>query len=160
MTFKLISGMPNIDRAIAMLHTKGQKLQAECHVLACSVLAHVAEHGDVRVVAKFLNAMPEAARVNALRAWFEHYGPVAFEKNQPAFVKGKKSYIGDAMAMPFWKFKAEPEYQAVDVVKMLQATVKKLEKDQKETKRDHSAVITGLKAQLAAAAYPATIAAN
>lgn len=157
-TFKLIAGAANIDRAIAIMHVRGQKLQTECHVLACSVLNHVAEHGDIRIVAKFLNAMPEAARVNALRSWFEAFGPISFDGNSPSYAKGKKTRLGDAMSTPFWKFKAEAEYEPIDVVKQLANLIKKLEKDVKKTKRDHSDVLNGLKAQLAAAAFPKSIA--
>lgn len=142
---KLYETVAEIDAACVKFHAKGQTLQAEAHKIACSVLVHVAKHGDTRVLAKFLASFPELSRVNAVRAWFEEFGPVAFQGNKPSFVRGKATRLGNAMETPFWKFKPEPEYQPVDVSKAIDGLIKKLEKDTKETGVSHSVTIAALR---------------
>src|SRR5204863_8369940 len=112
---------------------------------ACSVLAHVGERSYIRVVAKFLTTTPEMSRSNALRSWFEEFGPVAFEKGNPLFVKGKATHLNLAMAMPFWKFKQEEPYKPVDAAKVVENAIKALLKDTKKIGVDHSATIQALR---------------
>jgi hypothetical protein len=142
---ELYTTIQAINEACANFHTQGQSLQGEAHKIACSVLHHVGEHGDVRVVAKFLQTMPEMSRVNALKAWFEEFGPVAFDTKGALFVKDKATKIGEAMAMPFWKFKVEAPYVPVDAAKALDKLIKRLVKDTKETGTDHSVTIQALR---------------
>ena len=148
-----------IDARIALLHKTGQRMQTEMHAIACSVLRELGSSKDVRQVMKFVQAMPEMARSNGLRNWFEQFGPVKFitEGEGPAVVE-RAIYIktgptkggiklGDAIAKPFWKFsdKEGQPYEAIDMQKWAAATIKKLEKDAKETGRDHTALIHALK---------------
>jgi hypothetical protein len=142
---RLYETVAEIDAACVKFHAKGQTLQAEAHKIACSVLVHVAKHGDIRVLAKFLASFPELSRVNAVRAWFEEFGPVTFEGNTPSFVRGKATRLGYAMETPFWKFKPEAEYQPVDVSKAIDSLIKKLARDAKETGINHSATIAALR---------------
>lgn len=142
---KLYETVAEIDAACVKFHGKGQTLQTEAHRIACSVLVHVAKHGDIRVLVKFLASFPELSRVNAVRAWFEEFGPVTFQGNTPSFARGKATRLGMAMEMPFWKFKPEAEYQPVDVAKAIDGLIKKLVKDAKETGCNHSATIAALR---------------
>jgi hypothetical protein len=142
-------GVKAIDTAIAALFASGQSFQKEAHAVAVSVLAHVGKHGDVRVAGKLVNSliasMPEISRVNALRSWLEAFGPIAFDEAGVAmYVKGKATQIGKAAETPFWKFAPEVPYQAMDVLKSVDQYIKRLQKDQKETKRNHSTVIAAL----------------
>lgn len=148
-----------IDARIVLLHKNGQRLQTEMHKLACSVLLHVGESGDVRVVQKFLAAMPEMSRTNGLRNWFEQFGPVKFNVSEDGVetvvhVKGGKTKLGDAMAKPFWKFSAKEgqPYEPIDMQKYIEQQMKKLEKDAEKTGRDHSAVLAALKMAVTAPA--------
>jgi hypothetical protein len=145
-TLKLYTTAAEIDTAVVLFHAKGQKLQTEAHRLACSVLRHVGEHGDVRVVLKFIQALPEMSRRNAVKAWFEHFGPVKFDGEEITFVKGGKTRLGDAMEAPFWKFSPEPAYKPIDVAEALEALIKKLVKDAGKTNRSHAATIAALRA--------------
>jgi hypothetical protein len=142
---QLYNTLAEITDACNKFYARGQSLQNEAHKIACSVLAHVEQHSDIRVVSKFLATMPELSRVNALRSWFEEFGPIAFEKNAPVFVKGKATHLNIAMAMPFWKFKQEQPYQPVDAAKALDKLIKRLTKDMKETGIDHNATIQALR---------------
>jgi hypothetical protein len=142
---KLYMTVAEIDKAVLAFHKKGQTLQSEAHKLACSVLRHLGEHGDIRVVAKFIASMPEMSRANALRAWFEAFGPIAFDKNEPSYAKAKPVKLGEAIEMPFWKFKPEPEYVPLDAAAALEKLIKRLVKDAKETGADHNETIAALK---------------
>jgi hypothetical protein len=141
---KLIVGQKLIEAGLVAFNKRATALQNEAHVLCCSVLAHVGKHSDIRLVGALLSAMPDMARRNAIRDWFVAFGPVTFENDAPVFVKGGKTLLGDAMAKPFWSFSPEKPYEAMDVAKVLSSLVKKLEKDGKETKRDHSSIINVL----------------
>jgi hypothetical protein len=143
---KLYTTAAEIDKAILSFHSRGQALQSDAHKIACSVLAHVGEHGDIRVLAKFLNSFADMARVNAVRGWFEAFGPVTFKGNDPAYVKDGKTRLREAMETPFWKFRPEPEYVPLDAATALDKLIKRLQKDTEKTGADHSVTITALKA--------------
>jgi hypothetical protein len=145
-TFKLYETAAQIDAACIAFFKKGNALQTEAHKLACSVLKHVGEHGDVKVAAKFIASFPDMARTNAVRAWFEHFGPVAFDAKGVYHVKGKKTLLGEALDTPFWKFAPEPEYKPVDAAKAIEGLIKKLQRDAKETGTNHDATIAALRA--------------
>jgi hypothetical protein len=148
---KLLVGTKAIEDALMSIHRRGQTLQQDMHVAACSVLQHIGQHSDIRMAAKLLNAMPEAARKNAMRDWLSEFGPITFDGDNPIFVQGGKVRLGDAQANPFWKFSPEKPYQAVDVAALIASTIKKLEKDQKETKANHGSLIAGLEKLIPAA---------
>lgn len=144
-------GVKAIDAAMVALFASGQSFQKEAQSVALSVLQHVATHGDVRVASKLvngmLNAMPELSRINALRAWFEAFGPIAFDAEGIAtYVKGKPADVAKAAATPFWKFSPEVPYQAMDVLKSVDQFIKRLQKDAKETKKNHAPMIASLEA--------------
>ena len=141
---KLLVGVPAIEAALKSIFTRGQTLQDDIHVAACSILQHIGKHSDIRMANDLLAAMPEASRKNAMREWLATFGPIMFEGDKPVFVKGGKVKLGDAMAMPFWKLVPEKPYEAIDVAKFMASMVKKLVKDQKETKVDHSQLIRKL----------------
>jgi hypothetical protein len=156
----LYVGTAAIDKAILSLHKRGQALQNEMHKIALSVLSHVNEHKDVRVVAKMLSAMPEVSRTNALRAWFENFGPVVFGEKDAVMHRPKNVNMQAAAEMPFWKFQPEAPYQPIDVEAKLAALIKALTKDETETKRDHHDVINVLSALKAKVHNPAQPAAQ
>jgi hypothetical protein len=141
----LYKSAAEIDRACVLFFKSGQKLQTEAHRLACSVLAHVGEHGDIRVVSKFLASFPEMSRVNAVRSWFEAFGPITFQGNNPSYVKGGKTRLGEALDTPFYKFSPEPDYKPVNANAEVEKLIKKLLKDTKILGTDHSGLISGLK---------------
>ncbi|MCY1708348.1 hypothetical protein [Pannonibacter sp. SL95] len=147
---KLIDGEDNITKAIESVKRRGATLQRDIHILACSVLAHLGKNGDTRVVDRFvagmIDAMPEMARINALREWFETFGPVSFKDNKPVYQRDGKTRLGDAMAQPFWRFQPEKAYVPLDVTKFVDQALSKLAKDAKQTGRDHSALLAHLQA--------------
>lgn len=125
-----------LPKQIYGLSKSGASWQAESHRVACSIIALFGENNDVRIVMplieKLVASMPEAMRLNSLKLWFEAHAPIKFSTTEqikggaPAvqYVKGGKFLLGDAMAKPYWKFKAQEgvAFHAVD----LQADIKKL----------------------------------
>ena len=143
----LLTSVKAIEAGIDAIHVNGQALQTQMHTVACSVLMHLGKNKDIRIVMKLLNAMPDMARKNSLMLWFETFGAVKFEGKEAMHVKDKATRMADAMAKPFWKFKANEgvPYEALDVVALINSTIKKLERDTKETKIDHSAILHSLR---------------
>lgn len=144
---KLLSGAAAIEKALQSITRKGQSLQKDIHVAACSVLDHVGKHREISLVTKLLAAMPDMSRRNAMRAWFDTFGMVAFDGNDAKFDGNKKQRLGDAMAMPFHspKFKSEAEYVPLDIPAAIASLVKKLEADQKKVEgRNHVSLIASL----------------
>ena len=92
-------------------------------------------------------------RKNALQMWFETYGQLTFsavnEGDKPAWRidRSKKQRLGEAMDKPFWKIKGMEgvKYVPLKMDTYLDQQIKKLEKDQKETGANHSALIMALK---------------
>lgn len=149
---KLYTSQKATEAAIGKFHQAAQAVQTEAHVIACSVLSHYAKHKDKRIVDKmlamFVQSMPEFARMNALKEWLEAFGPIEFtgKGNEFVYVSGKATRLGEAMKAPFWKFaKPEAQYKPLDLPKYLEQVLSKVEKDAAETGRDHSAIINALK---------------
>jgi hypothetical protein len=145
-TMQLLVGEKAITEALVSINRRGATLQADIHVAACSVLKHIGEHSDVRLIGALLAAMPDMSRKNAVRDWFVKFGPVTFEQDKAVFDRTGKVKLGDAMAMPFWKLVPEKPYQPIDMAKFIPQMVKKLERDTLETKVDHTAMIAALNA--------------
>jgi hypothetical protein len=142
---KLIEGESGINKLLASIKSRGATLQKDIHVAACSVLAHVGKHGDVRLVSRLLESCPDMTRKNAIKAWFEAFGPVSFaEKGEVKHNPATKLQLATAMGKPFWVFKPEEAYVPMDVTKAFDSFIKKLEKDHKETGRDHTAMVAKL----------------
>jgi hypothetical protein len=142
---KLVDSVPAIEKLLASIKTRGATLQKDIHVAACSILQHVGKHSDVRLVSKLLESMPDMSRKNAIKAWFESFGPVAWnEKGEIKYQPATKLQLATAMGKPFWSFKPEADYVPLDVAKAFDSFVKRLEKDAKETGRDHASLIANL----------------
>ena len=142
---KLVESVPAIEKLLASIKTRGATLQKDIHIAACSVLAHVGKHGDVRLVSRLLESCPDMTRKNAIKAWFEAFGPVAFgEKGEVKHNPATKLQLATAMGKPFWVFKPEEAYVPMDVAKAFDSFIKKLEKDHKETGRDHTSMVAKL----------------
>lgn len=135
MAIKLILGEAEIRKAIASLNMRAAAIGEFAHRCACSVLVHVAKHGNTNVVKHLLENIPTSMRVNSLAKWFEAYGPVKVETLKGEWVvtweKGKQTNLAKAMATPFWKFRAGEgvAYAPLDVTAEVTRLIRKLEKD-------------------------------
>lgn len=141
----LIEGATAIGERVAAFKTYMATGMQEAHLLACSILAHVGKHSDVRLVTTLLDACGDMTRKNALKAWFEAHGPIAFtEKGEIKFQPATTLALAKAMGNPFWKFKPEAEYVPMDVAKAIDSLIKKLETDGKKTGRNHGSMVAKL----------------
>lgn len=147
----LVSGASNIEKMLTKLKAQGATLAFNTHVAALSVLAHVYEHSDIRLVTRLLECVHDMTRKNALKAWFEFFGPVKFDGKDIRFVPrftddavAKAHAQVQAKAEPFYDFAPEPEYKPVDVAAMIHACIAKLKKDQTKTSVDHTSIINAL----------------
>jgi hypothetical protein len=140
----LLTSVKAIETALDSIKKRGDELQRDTHVAACSILQHVGKHKDVRLITRLLDSLPNMTRKNAVKAWFEEFGPVAFDNEEVQYIKTGKTRLGDAMGNPFWDFQPEKPYVPVSVEKLLASMISKLTKDTKETGVRHDAVIRGL----------------
>lgn len=135
---KLITGQSELDKAIKNFAVTSKKYDKQLHLISVSVLAHVAKHNNTTVIdtlfANLFDALSQSTRKNALIAWFEKFGNVAYNKEEKRlrYVKGKVAMIEDAIKLPFWEFKPEAEYKPLDLMAEIVRLVDKAEK-RKET---------------------------
>lgn len=73
---KLHTSTEAINKAIASIKNRGTKLDSDIHVAGCSVLSHMAEHGDSTMADKLVQAMPAGSRKLALVEWMLAFGQV------------------------------------------------------------------------------------
>lgn len=141
-----------IDLMLASIKRAGETLAKNTHIACCSTLAHLYAHSNTAVVQNLLDSVHDMSRKNAIRDWFHAFGPVTFDGTKIKFVARKADEDTNALQTkallePFWEFSPEPAYKPVDIAKMIDAVVKRLETDEKKNpaKPDHSTMIKTLK---------------
>lgn len=117
------------EKSIASIKTRGNKLQADIHQTAVSVLSHAAEHGDVTLINRLMLALPASARRNALASWFIKHGKLAANMDKASRADVPLVYDRDstngwqveaAIALPYWEMKAaESGSRELDISKAL-----------------------------------------
>lgn len=130
--FKLIAGAANIKSAIDSIARRGKKLDRDIQVAVLSAMQHHVEHGDVTLINRLVDAMPNGSRVNALRAFIETFGAVRYDTESKKFVhvKGATFKLDDAMKIMWSEFKPETAYQPItDPFKRFEQLVSAFEKD-------------------------------
>lgn len=124
-----------IDAAIESILKRGKSLQNDIHKASCSILRQWFDSGNVatavRQTNKLVGAMPDMARSNALKAWFESFAGFVWNKDEKHFVyrpdatKIAEERVKAAIAEPFWAFSPEPDYKPMNIDAMIEAIVKK-----------------------------------
>lgn len=174
-SIKIVTDIKSIDKRTLAVCTTLKSAQHEVHVLAVSVLIHVAKHGNMDVLTNFLDRLKDnaqAMRNNALASWFERFGTVFYEtdkekgkgwkhdtdKRKPfmkdtADLKKQREVLDAASHTPFWMLKgAEGEaYVGLDTDKAINGLIGQLKRDMVKAKAagkqvDHTAVILSLEA--------------
>ena len=135
---KLLVGKAAIVKAIASIANRGKKLEQDMHLVACSILDHVDQHGDVTVLNAMIDDMPKSARTNALREWFLEFGKVAYNEESKHFVYNKAgtTKLQSAMEQPFWEFKPEKAFVAFDLNAEITKLLKRVEKAAKDERNE------------------------
>lgn len=132
--FKAIEGATAIAKAITSISTRGKSLDKDVHIAAVSCLIHADKHGDVTLATKLVAALPNSSRKNALRDWFLAFGKFTWdtENKQFAYNKAATTLTNEAIAMPFWEFKPEPEYKPFDINAAIQQVISRATKAQEK----------------------------
>lgn len=136
LTLALDAPAADVEKAIASIANRGQKLQADMHSAACASLNHAAMHNDPTLLNRLLNAMPKSSRRNSLIVWALKFGNVAMNDDKATkgerplvYLKGKTADINGAVAMPFWELKNVSEggdtWVYTDYIKNVVATLTK-----------------------------------
>jgi len=101
-----------IDKAIKSIDSRGKKLDIDIHSAACASLNHVTLHGDPTLLNRLINAMPKAARRNALVIWAMKFGKVLLnedsktkEERPLVYAKDQPVNIEQAQREPFYSLR-------------------------------------------------------
>jgi len=145
--FTIIKDQKDLNKAIASIGNRSQKLDADIHQAAVSVVWHSATHNDPDVAKRLLAALGKTMRKQAMLAWLCNYG--AFSTNEAGelvYVKERaaqavsEANIEAATAEPFWDFAPEPKYVQFDLEKAIAALLKKAESALAKTEQDSALV--------------------
>jgi hypothetical protein len=123
-----------IGSRVARIVRVAGKVDAELHVVLCSILSHTQEHGDYTALLPLLNGLPNGVRKQAIVAWVSHFTNkklvARLDTKSKAWVaelaKDRTSEDFDiigAMAVTFGDFTKEPEPTTLTIallVKMLE----------------------------------------
>jgi hypothetical protein len=124
-----------IGSRVARIVRVAGKVDAELHVVLCSILDHTREHGDYTAILPLLNGLPNGVRKQGIVAWLSHFSgkqlTARLDSKSKSWVaelvpnrdKSKFDIVG-AMAMTYGDFTKEPEPTTLDV----KALIKMLEK--------------------------------
>lgn len=102
--------------------------------IAIAVMVHLAQNGDIRVVRKFFENMPEGLRIKAMKVYFEKYAPVTFDdEGEVHYNKDGKLQLALAMENAWWKA-APPERMVpfnfdAELARLVDKAVKRMEKN-------------------------------
>jgi hypothetical protein len=134
-----------IGSRVARIVRVAGKVDAELHVVLCSILDHTREHGDYTALLPLLNGLPKGQRVQGIAAWLKHFSGkkliarIDSETKQWVCELSKDRQDSDfdivgAMAITFGDFTKEPEPTTLTIallVKMLEkrATSDEVNKD-------------------------------
>lgn len=108
-----------IGSRVARIVRVAGKVDAELHVVLCSILSHTQEYGDYTAVLPLLNGLPKGIRLQGIAAWLKHFSggqlvPSFDSKSKQwacTLAKGWYATLFDlvgAMAVTFGDFSPEP----------------------------------------------------
>ena len=150
--FKLVDHA-GIAKNIKQIKTSGKKLETLIHVTALSILAHVAEHGNITQARDMIVALPSLTRKNALIAWFCEFGCFVYNKETKTLEHAKRTtQMETAQKTPFWKFKAEEDFVAISIDKAMERLVNLVTALEKSLEKAPDAKVKGLVTYLKAVA--------
>lgn len=126
---QVITKAADVTKLIVSIKSRGAKLDSDIHRAGVSCLHHAAEHGDVTLMQKLIDALPKSARRNAVIAWAVEFG--AFEADEKGknvvYSRESKTRLDDAIKTAPWEFKPEPAFKPFDFEKELSRLLKRAE---------------------------------
>jgi len=157
--YKITTDGKAISAMVADIKTRSGVLKGDIHIAACSIIAHAVKHGDATLATHMptiiTDALGDAWRLNALRQWFEEFGPFTWhakEGDKPAGFRidkarrtamsaemqktGETEYVDKLVTVKtYWEFKPEPEFKAFSTLAMLGRLVAEAKKKAADDKR-------------------------
>lgn len=120
-----VEGKDKITKLIEKVKITGKEYENLVHTAALSCLVHADKTCDVTLADTLLKSISGMARKNVLIEWFEKFGKFAYntETKKFGYAKRKESDIDQATKVPFWVFKAEPEYKGVNFDSLIKSAV-------------------------------------
>lgn len=134
---KLITGKTKIMAAITAVAASGVKWENDVQVLAMSTMTHSVKHREVSLMNSLVDALPNGARTNALRTYFDKFSCATYIEAAGkvpahfAFDKDKKADLKGASETTWTTFKPETPYRPIDIHTQLSLLLKRVEKDTK-----------------------------
>lgn len=153
-----------IVKEISSIGKMAVKLRDKIHVVACSVVGHALEHGDVTLADRLLVALGNGTRRQALVTWLETFGPFRLTKDKDTGVhvfglsKSKRQELLESFApnvyvemleqggpdFPAWdEYTKERITSVYDVVKHLTGIVNTAQAKQKKGEQVKNADLLG-----------------
>lgn len=121
-----------IEMAIAKAVVAGNALQVEYQLIACSLMTHLHQHKDIRLIRNFLGSLPEGMRKKSMSVYFEKFAQVMFDdEGEVHFDKERKLDLAGALALGWWKAAKETPYIPVNLLyiqKYIQTLLNKIDK--------------------------------
>jgi hypothetical protein len=121
---------------------KGAKMvDAELHVVLCSILDHTREHGDFTAILPLFNGLPNGVRKQGIVAWLSHFSNKKLVARLDTKTKewvcelSKERSNADfdivgAMAVTFGDFTKEPEATTLTLAMLVKLLEKKATSDE------------------------------
>lgn len=162
---KLISKTAELNAAIAAQGVVSTATDANLHLLACSVFAHLSEHRDTTLVKSLFAALPKSAKRSALADWFTAFFPAVISAQGAVEKMAKQNserweiftaelprILNETQGAPFWEFKKEQAAKPVDFNTVMATIAKALKSDQltSDSERDLIAALYTEGARMAA----------
>lgn len=95
---------------ITELGARAATVQADIHLVGCSALAHMRDHGDYRTALQLMNALPNGPRVQGLAVWFREFSSGKFSLN---FDSKEKTWKGSLK-----KDRTEADFRVDDAIEV------------------------------------------
>jgi hypothetical protein len=123
----LITNTAKLNTALTALATSAAAYDADLHLCACSVFAHLSEHRDLTMVKRLFGSVSKSTRKSLMADWFAHFMPIELAPATGGMVKFAKEnsdqwakfveelprILKEIQETPFWEFKKDPVTKAV-----------------------------------------------
>jgi hypothetical protein len=143
---KLITDTSALNKELFGLAKGGAKLAQRLHIAALSVLAHIEQHGDVRMAQKLVETVMSAKHSkHEIRSWIVSFGKVSEdEEGNLVFDRTKFTDLAGANEKPFWEFKPVAPQKAYDLQQAIKNLIKKAKTEQAKGNLEHAELLSAL----------------
>lgn len=116
---------------IGAIARNGVQLDRMIQIAAVHAIGHAIQFGDIVYANRLYGAMPKGGRLQAMVKYFEKYGPFVYVASAKQFAHYKRDSLkfdGAAlMKAPWYEIETEKVVSTLDVQKMVDSLIKRLE---------------------------------